>query len=29
MAADLVVKHILDVFALIDTPERIMATLRK
>jgi soluble P-type ATPase len=29
LAADLVVKHILDVFALIDTPERIMATLRK
>jgi soluble P-type ATPase len=28
-AADLVVKHILDVFALLDTPERLMATLRK
>jgi soluble P-type ATPase len=27
-AADLVVKDILDVFALLDTRERIMATLR-
>jgi soluble P-type ATPase len=27
-AADLVVKDILDVFALLKTPERIMATLR-
>ncbi|MDZ7666237.1 MAG: ATPase P [Desulfotignum sp.] len=27
-AADLVVRHILDVFALLNTPERIMATLR-
>jgi soluble P-type ATPase len=27
-AADLVVKNILDVFALVNTPERIMATLR-
>lgn len=27
-AADLVVKHVLDVFSLLNTPERIMATLR-
>jgi soluble P-type ATPase len=27
-AADLVVRHILDVFALLNTPERLMATLR-
>jgi soluble P-type ATPase len=29
LAADLVIKHILDVFALLNTPERIMATLRQ
>ena len=29
MAADLVVKNALDVFALLNTPERIMATLRQ
>lgn len=28
-AADLVVKDILDVFALLETPDRIMASLRK
>jgi hypothetical protein len=29
MAADLMVKNALDVFALLNTPERIMATLRQ
>lgn len=28
LAADLVVKNILDLFAMLNTPERIMATLR-